>query len=169
MTREELLSQLKDIRPPTEPAWWLPASGHLAAGLVLLVLTAILGYWLLRRRADRLLLEARRELRRIEADHAADDDASRLARALAAWLKRVALQAFPGQRLEGVTGGAWLEFLDRGVDGRGFSRGPGRVFGADIYRPRLTADGGEANCAALLELCESWLRGIAPQLRRGSG
>ena len=163
MTRDELLAQLKDIRPPAEPAWWLPAPGHLVVALLLLVLVAIFAIWWLRRRADRRLILARRELRRIAAGHAGEDDMLRLARALAPWLKRVALQAFPEQRLEAVTGSAWLEFLDRGVGGEQFSRGPGKVFGADIYR-LVTAPGEDRD--ALLELCESWLSGIAGDLRR---
>lgn len=162
MTREELLAQLKDIRSPVEPAWWLPASGHLAVALLLLVLLAILAIWWLRRRADRGLILARRELRRIAAEHAADGDVPGLARALAPWLKRVALQAFPDQRLEAVTGAAWLEFLDRGVDGKEFSCGAGSIFGADIYRPDPAS---RTSPDALLELCDSWLTGIAAQLR----
>ena len=165
MTREQLLEQLRDIRPPLEPAWWLPAPAHLAAGLVLLALLVLGAIWLLRRRSNRRLILAKRELRRIAAEHAGDDDAMRLARALAPWLKRVALQAFPGQRIEAVTGTAWLEFLDRGIGDQRFSRGVGKVFGADIYRP-VTACGVDAH--ALLELCDSWLAGIAPRLR-GTG
>jgi len=164
MTQSELLAQLKDIRPPVEPAWWLPAPGHLLAGLVLLLLLTITAFWLLRRRADRKLIQARRELRRIAAAHV--DDTPGLARALAPWLKRVALQAFPGQRLEGITGEAWLEFLDRGVGDQGFSRGAGSVFGADIYRPVMVS---RTTTGELLELCDSWLAGIAPRLRGKSG
>ena len=164
MTQAELLAQLKDIRPPVEPAWWLPAPGHLLSGLVLLLLLAITAIWLLRRHADRRLIQARRELQRIATEH--PDDSSGLARALAPWLKRVALQAFPEQRLERVTGEAWLEFLDRGVVGEGFSRGAGNVFGADIYRPLPVSRVGREE---LLALCDSWLAGIAPRLRgRGS-
>lgn len=162
MTREELLAQLKDIRSPLEPAWWLPAPGHLAGGLLLSILLAVVLIWLLRRRADRRLIQARRELRRIASEHAAGRDTHALARVLAAWLKRIALQAFPEQRLESVTGAAWLEFLDRGIDGKRFSQGPGRVFGSDIYRPAPVLRG---DARTLLDLCDAWLTGIAPRLR----
>jgi len=162
MTRDELLLQLRDIRAPAEPAWWLPAPAHLVAGLALLSLVAIIAIWMLHRRGDRKLIAARRELRFIAAEHADDGDTLRLAQALAPWLKRIALQAFPGQRLEGVTGDAWLEFLDSGIGGDEFSRGVGSVFGADIYRPAPVFRG---NAEALLELCERWLSGIAPRLR----
>lgn len=168
MTREDLLAQLQDIRPPLEPAWWLPAPGQQALGLLLLAGLAILIIWLLRRRANRLLIQARRELRRIEIEHAGTPDAAGLAVELAAWLKRVALQAFPEQRLESVTGDAWLEFLDRGVHGQRFSRGAGRVFGADIYRSRPGSGAAGCDGAELLALCERWLTGIAPRLRSGN-
>ena len=166
MTRDQLLEQLRDIRPPLEPVWWLPAPGHLVTGLALLVLLTVVVIWLLRRRTNRRLLLARRELRRIAAEHAGDDDAMRLARALAPWLKRVALQAFPEQRIEAATGSKWLEFLDRGIGGERFSRGPGQVFGADIYRPGTPAG---VDADALLQLCDNWLAGIAPRLRGTGG
>ena len=162
MTREDLLAQLKDIRPPVEPAWWLPAPGHLAVGLVLLAAAALLLAWFRRRRTSRTLLRARDELRRIEARQECDPDAVRLARDLAGWLKRVSLLAFPERRLQGVTGEAWLDFLDRSLGDERFSRGAGRVFGGDVYRQNPALDADE-----LLELCAHWLTAITPRLRKG--
>lgn len=161
MTRDELLRQLRDISPPAEPAWWLPAPGHIALLLVLLTLVAILVYWRARRRSGQLLEQARSELRRIEAEHARDGDASRLSRQLAGWLKRVALAAYPEKRLEGLTGRAWLEFLDQSPGGPVFSAGAGRVFAGDVYRRDVGADAEE-----LLHLCERWLDGLRPRLQR---
>ena len=166
MTREELLTQLKDIRSPEDPAWWLPAPGYLVVGCAVLVLLAILAFWLWRRRAERRLVTARRELRRIAAEHVGENNALGLARALAPWLKRVALQAYPGQRLESVSGTAWLEFLDRSSGGSDFTRGPGRVFGSDIYRLGPASPG---DSKALLELCDSWHGVIGPRLRGEGG
>ena len=162
MTREDLLAQLKDIRPPAEPAWWLPAPGHLAVGLVLLGVIALLLAWFRRGRTSRTLLRARDELRRIEIRQARYPDNPRLVRDLAGWLKRVSLLAFPERRLQGVTGEAWLDFLDGSLGDERFSRGAGRIFGGDVYRqnPALDADG-------LLELCEQWLTAITPRLRKG--
>ena len=166
MTREELLAQLKDIRSPIEPAWWLPAPGYLFLGLAVLVLLAILAIWLWRRRADRRLISAQRELRRIATEHAGESNTLELARALASWLKRVALQAYPEHRLESISGTAWLEFLDRSIGGVDFSRGPGRVFASDIYRRDPISP---SDARALLELCDSWLSGIGPRLRGEGG
>lgn len=160
MTREELLAQLRDIRPPAEPAWWLPGPGHMVLALLLLALFALLLVWLARRRADRRLTRARDELRHIEARHARDPDAARLARELAGWLKRVSLLAFPGRQLEGLTGRAWLEFLDQSIGGNRFSDGAGRVFGSEVYRRAPVFDS-----SGLLQLCEQWLTRIAPRLR----
>lgn len=164
MTREELLAQLKDISPPAEPSWWLPAPGHIALGLLGLALLAVLLARLARRRADRRLTRARNELRLIESRHARDPDSARLAHELAGWLKRVSLLAFPGRRLEGLTGRAWLEFLDRSIGDPRFTGGAGRVFGSEVYRraPDFDSDG-------LLRLCEQWLLRIAPRLRGRPG
>ena len=164
MTREELLAQLRDIRPPGEPAWWLPAPGHLALGLLALALLVLLAAWLWKRRADRRLLRATRELRRIEARHAREPDSARLAYELSSWLKRVSLLAFPDERLQGLAGNGWLEFLDRSIGDRRFTGGAGRVFGGEVYRRNP-----ELDAAGLLELCDQWLSRIAPRLRGRAG
>lgn len=161
MTRDELLSQLRDISPPAEPAWWLPAPGHIGLILVLLALLAVIAYWRARRRSGLLLEQARLELRRIEAEHDRDGDSVRLSRQLANWLKRVALAAYPEKRLEGLTGRAWLEFLDQSLGGQLFSAGAGRLFAGDVYRREIDADAKE-----LLRLCEQWLDRLRPRLLR---
>jgi hypothetical protein len=159
MTRDELIQQLRDISPPIEPAWWLPAPGHLALLLLALLLVAAICYWRARRRSGLLLEQARRELHRIATQQAKDVDACIQAQALARWLKRVALLAYPQRRLESLTGRAWLEFLDQPLGGENFTRGTGRIFGGDVYRREV-----EADTQALLDLCERWLEAVSPRL-----
>ena len=163
MTTEELLLQLRDIQPPPEPAWWLPAPAHLAAFAILSL--ALVSAWALlrRRRANRLALLAQRELRRIELDYRQNRDERLLAIRLSAWLKRVALLAFPGQRLQSSSGGAWLEFLDHSLGDDRFSQGCGRLFAAAVYQPTPDFD-----ADAVIELCAHWLGSIRPRLQRRS-
>ena len=161
MTREELLRQLRDISPPAEPAWWLPAPGHVALMLVFAAFAAALIYWIARRRSGLLFRQARHELRRIEAEYARVGDTSRLSLQLAVWLKRVALAAYPERRLERLTGMEWLDFLDATLGGKTFSSGAGRIFAGSVYSREVGADSAE-----LLRLCANWLEALGPRLRR---
>lgn len=161
MTVDELLLQLQDIVPPPEPAWWLmsPAQILLAAGIIVILASA----WLLIRLRRRYLLasSARRELQALRLEFERDRDSMSLAINLSRWIKRVALQAFPGNDLEGISGDRWLDYLDRSLGEKRFSAGIGNVFGKAIYGPQF-----ETNGELLLELCEDWLNAIKPGLYR---
>lgn len=159
MTRDELLRQLRDISPPAEPAWWLPAPGHIVLIVLFTALAAGVVYWRVRRRSGLMFEQARDELRRIEAEHIRDGDTSRMSRQLAVWLKRVALAAYPERRLERFTGREWLDFLDNTLGGKAFSAGAGRMFAGGVYAREVTVD-----ARALLRLCDQWLDALRPQL-----
>ena len=161
MSREELLRQLRDIGPPPEPAWWLPAPGHIILTLIGLAFILALFYWRAQRRSGLPLAQARLELRRIESAHARDGDVTRLAQELSSWLKRVALSAFPDRQLAGLSGKEWLQFLDQSLGSDGFSSGAGRVFAGEVYRREVVAD-----TRQLLNLCERWLDRVGPRLSR---
>ncbi len=159
MTAEELLLNLQDIQPPPEPAWWLlPPFFWGLAGLLILLL--LLRFWYRRRRDRRRSgSNALAALEQIAAQHGEHRDDALLVRSLAQWLKRVALQAYPGQGLESMCGRRWLDFLDQSLGGDSFSRGHGVVFGDAVYRrdPQTDAD-------ALLDLCRNWCQQVQPLL-----
>ena len=165
MTREELLLALKDIGAPPEPAWWLPGNAQL-------ILLALLGAGLMlllglrkRQRSRRLAVLAREELAGIRAAYARQPDSRRLAQELARWLKRIAMLAYPEQKLAAKTGADWLRFLDSSLGDRSFSDGCGKVFGGALYRPQASADPQQ-----LLALCDRWLAAVQPRLLgQGSG
>ena len=104
-------------------------------------------------------MSADSELQRLKDLYLKDNDSGKLAFALSEWLKRVALFAFPNQNLAGLTGQAWLEFLDESAGSTEFTKGPGKVFSTDIYNHRASLDGRQ-----LIELCERWLIAVKPQL-----
>ncbi len=164
MTAEELLQSLQDIQPPPEPAWWqLPPWLWAIVGLLLVAMLIWQGY---RYRRDRRRpgSDALAALQQIAARHGAQRDDAALVRQLAEWLKRVALQAYPGQGLESMCGERWLEFLDRSLGSDDFSRGHGSVFGDAVYRRNPCAD-----ADALLALCRNWFARVQPLLlRRGA-
>ncbi len=162
MTADELLLNLQDIQPPPDPAWWLLPPGIWV--LIALILISGIGWSWRRRRLDRNRhgASALMELDRIATRHAELQDDALLVRNLAYWLKRVALQAYPGQGLERMCGDRWLRFLDQSFGGNGFSRGQGMVFGDAVYRRHP-----EADTEALLALCRDWLKQVEPKLSRG--
>ncbi|MGV6848018.1 MAG: DUF4381 domain-containing protein [Marinibacterium sp.] len=124
---------LVDLIDLLEPAPEPPAISMLpqTAGWIWLALAVLLaGVWLINRWAA----ARRRQAYRRAALHAlvaAGDDAA----AIAAILRRTALAAYPRSEVAGLTGAAWLDFLDRTYGGTGFSGGPGRILARAPYQP----------------------------------
>ena len=159
MSVDELFAQLKDIKEPLQPGWWPLAPGWwYLLGIILLI---IFIFYLLKKRriAYGPFISANAELQRLKALYSKDNDAGELAFALSQWLKRVALYAFPEQQPAGLTGQAWLEFLDQNSGDTTFTQGAGQVFSSRIYDGRDSLNGNE-----LLDVCERWLIAIKPQL-----
>ena len=128
------------------PGWWL------LVGLAL-VLAAMLALYLVRRRRRRTVARlALGELARLRAGLATNSDPSDFVRGLSRLLRRFALARFPRRRVAGLTGTAWLEFLDaQGGDGR-FCNGPGRLLAEVPYQPTA-----ELPSAELAALAEDWI------------
>lgn len=163
MSVDELLLALNDIQPPGEPPWWQMSIASISLIGVFLGGGLIALSWWRRRRAQYLIDLARRELQAIRARHLQGGNQRELVVALAFWLKRVALIAFPERGIEALSGERWLAFLDRGAGFDRFSSGHGRVFGGAHYREQF-----ELETEELLPLCEAWLQAIRPRLlRRG--
>lgn len=141
---------LRDLHLPAEIGWWPPAPGWwlliaLAAfGLFLLLRRAWLGY---RRNAQRRI--ALRALKRLRARHAEGADAVTLAVEMSELLRRTMLAYAPRGEVAGLTGEDWLAWLDRGLEGRPFTTGPGRDIESLPYRARERV-GDEANVNGLI-------------------
>ena len=147
---------LRDIHLPEPVSWWPPAPGWWLV-LALVIGLAALAVWLYRRprraKAPRRL--ALRELERISRDYAVHRDPQRLAVQLSVLLRRTAISLFPRAEAAGLTGEAWLVYLD-GVlrDGR-FTQGVGRQLASAPYSPATDVD-----AEALLSLCRDWIEGL---------
>lgn len=114
------LSNLRDIVLPPPVSYWPPAPGWWVLAVLLAALLALLLVrQLIRHRHDAYRREALRELAALPAPL----DASG-AQALSAILKRTALVAFPRSDVAGLTGAAWLRFLDTTGRMQAFERGP---------------------------------------------
>ena len=148
---------LRDIHLPEPVGWWPPAPGWwLLLGLALAGAAA--WAWLAWRRRTRVRRAALAELKRIERDYAAKGDVARLAKELSTLMRRAAITAEERRRVAGLTGEEWLAWLDRGLDGRPFSEGPGRCLAEAPYR--ADAEEQVVDAMALLGLCRARLRNL---------
>lgn len=146
--------QLRDIHLPAAAPFWPPAPGWWVLAAVILLLLAWAGAvaWRRRRleRARRRILDA---LAALEADLARERSSERLA-AISLLLRRLALSRFPRERVAGLTGIAWLRFLDESGGNGQFAAGPGRVLAAAPYQRSIPSDMDVEGFSALVR---SWV------------
>ena len=125
------LDRLHDIVTPPPAPWWPPAPAWYALGVVFGITVAVLGWraaaWWSRNRYRRAALV---ELEGLEAEAGRSESAA----ALAALVKRVALAAYPRERVASLSGEEWLTFLDATGGTTAFTAGPGRRLEAG-YEP----------------------------------
>ena len=107
---------LRDLHLPDPIGWWPLAPGW---WFVVLLAFGLLGYvaWLAHRRwrynaARRFAL---RELKRYEAEYLEHRDPVTLGKQLSALLRRAMLAYAPRGDVAGLTGEAWLQWLDTGM------------------------------------------------------
>jgi len=142
--------QLRDIHLPAAAPFWPPAPGWWVLAAVLLLLLAWAGAvaWRRRRldRARRRILDA---LAALEADFTRERSSERLA-SISLLLRRLALSRFPRERVAGLTGAAWLRFLDESGGHGQFAAGAGRVLAAAPYQRSIPHDMDVAGFSALV-------------------
>ena len=149
------LQKLNDIVQAGAVPWWPPAPGWyvLAGALVLAAVWAAyrgLRHW----QRNRYRREARRELDAIVRD------GPTAAPRVPELLKRVALSAWPRERVAGLTGRDWLAFLDRSAQSDRFGGCGGSLLERAAYGAgaALSAEEFEALCGD----ARSWIRGHGP-------
>ena len=130
---------------PQRPGWWIVAA-LLSTSLVVLWLR-FRGYWLSPSRA------AIRELARIRREFRVSGDSDALAAQLSVFLRRAVLAAYPREDVAGLSGDAWLNFLDRTGATSTFTDGPGRTLIAAPYQRSSTFE-----AESLLLMVETWVR-----------
>ena len=148
------LDALRDIHLPPDPAFWPPAPGWWALAALAALLATLAALWQVREaRRRRPRREALRLLAALREDLAAGGEAGRIAAGSATLLRRAALGRFPRAQVAGLSGRAWLEFLERHGGGPEFTRGVGEQLLTAPYAARA-----ESDPEGLLRLCEHWIR-----------
>ncbi len=157
---------LRDIHLPEPVSWWPPAPGWWGLAVLILLLVGLLFLGRVLYRRGQLRREARQALQAIESRYKIHQNDQQLAADLSTLLRRVALSCSPRAEVAGLTGDAWLDFLDRGVAGsrfhKAFSTGVGRALVEAPYRAAVKIEG-----AALLKLCAAWVEAL-PHKPEGS-
>lgn len=160
------LAALHDLHLPPPIGWWPPAPGWWLLLILVMVWTASLFWWLRRRRMQRsrpspVTVRQIVAAANLELDRLAENTGSGLAPRQAAadgsrLLRRVAIQlaVLRGDTndVAGLTGEAWLRWLDTQWDRNDFSQGAGRELLDAPYRHKRDID-----LPALLSLTRTWL------------
>jgi hypothetical protein len=152
-TPPDPLAGLRGYHLPDAVSWWPPAPGWwLLAGLVLLAVAVAAVLFVRRWRRRAALRAALAELDALDAELGALDPGE-YARRLSRLLRRVALARYPRHTVAGLTGDAWLQFLDERGNTQAFTRGRGRLLREAPYRP-----GGDTQALReLAALARDWI------------
>jgi len=150
---DTVVSKLRDIHEPAAVSFWPLAPGWWALlGLLVAVPLLILGWRALRRRAKPARREALRELHQLREDYAKHGNVLRAVSEISMLIRRTCLARYPRADVAGLTGEAWLAFLDETGRTREFSTGAGRVLVSAPYQNRADTD-----VDALVGVTTKWL------------
>jgi hypothetical protein len=156
---------LRDIHLPPPVPWWPPALGWWIVAIAIVASAVLLVLWLWRAAANRsrrygvpLPEDIWHQWRTLRAVSESSGDTGALVRELSEFLRRVALSLRPRPEVAGLTGEAWLAYLDMTLGGEHFRHGPGHVL---INAPYQRTHAGDLR--ACLDLCERWLRAALDQ------
>lgn len=160
---------IRDIHLPDPVSWWPPALGWWL--LLALVAVTVAGIFWLKRRRQLLKLRntSMAELDAIYEAYENQCDAKRFARELSVLLRRVCISYFPTSDAAGLTGTAWLAFLDsllsskHNKSGQKFSNGVGEVLVKAPYQHNLKTS--DIDVDALYQLSAEWIDSLGPVQR----
>ena len=110
-------------------------------------------------------VSALKSLEKLTATFKQDRNQHRLVSGLSILLRRICLSYYPRKDVAGLSGEAWLLFLDTHLGGahkgNSFSLGPGRNLITAPYQSKAMTDG-----EALLSLCGDWIKTLPPLGRK---
>lgn len=161
---------LRDIHLPDAVSWWPLAVGWwmllgLVAGLV--AVTYIYKYLKKRKQFSRLALG---EFDSVTAQFHSQGDAHKLLEDLSILLRRISISAYPDKHAAGMTGEAWLQFLDEVVLQSSskpwptkFSSPLGQSLITGPYQKQLSL--GQQDIQQLLLLCQQWIQTVTRQAK----
>ncbi|HEB63489.1 MAG TPA: DUF4381 domain-containing protein [Gammaproteobacteria bacterium] len=146
------LENLRDIHSPPPISFWPPAPGWwiLATLVFLSVVSAWLFYRWQKKRALRKM--ALIELNQLQQSLSKGQDLSTFSAQISTLLRRLALTQFNRNEVAGLTGRAWLEFLDRTGQTKNFTQGVGKTVITAPYQTTSDIDAQE-----LVSIVKDWI------------
>lgn len=157
MTLDPSTLPLRDIHLPDTVSWWPPAIGWwlLLALLIVTVITfTILWIKRIRRRRSPVFL-ARLSFEQIKKEYAATGDKIELVRNLSILLRRTVISINSRKDTAALTGHDWLQYLDKYMEGKPFSEGPGQVLVTLPYQSSINVE-----TDTLLQLVDKWCQSL---------
>ena len=126
---------IRDLHLPDPVGWWPLAPGW----WILIALALLLALWLGLRALKRIRHAASRRyalraLKKLEADWESGGSLVAFGVAVSELVRRTMLAYAPRKDVAGLTGDAWLAWLDRGLANPVFVTGPGRALTELPYR-----------------------------------
>ncbi len=151
----KLAAQLKDIHLPEEPGIWPLAPGWWCVLLLTLLIAAVLIYLVRKYRQGAAKREALIQLQQIEIQYQKDEDSRRYYSDISKLLRRAAIHTYSREACAGLSGDAWLQFLQSHSTNGGFVDGVGRELVEVQFKPKCIEP---ADTKAIYQLTEQWLR-----------
>ncbi len=145
---------LRDIHLPDAISIWPPALGWWVL-LILIPLIIYIIWFLFKRLTRRTALKSAKDLLAGIKQQASGDKGQTI-RDLSHCLRRFHISNGQREQVAGLSGQAWLLYLDSVVGGTPFSRGIGRCLADAPYQKTIDYD---VDINALIELCEATLKG----------
>ena len=146
---------LRDIHLPDAISWWPLAPGWWILLGLIIICVALVWWWLRRKAAMRVRVAALDEWQQLMERYQAEQNNSQLVQGLSILMRRVALSYYPRETVAGLSGEAWLRYLDGAhslPQTNSFSDGAGRLLLAGPYQQQIDGD-----VLALHALCGEWL------------
>ncbi|WP_066246169.1 DUF4381 domain-containing protein [Beggiatoa leptomitoformis] len=151
---------LRDIHLPDPVSWFPPALGW---WLLLIIVPLLIGlvFWVWRYR-QRIQTSPQKNaltrLQQLEQQYQTHQNTQQLVIELSRLLRRACLSYYNRQQVAGLTGEAWLQFLDKPLVNQPFSQGIGRALSEMPYQATANVD-----APALITLCREWLKKLPAQ------
>lgn len=143
------LEQLKDIHAAPDPGWWPPAPGWWVLLGLLIVVALAVAYLYRRYRIHQRRRAVLHEFEAVYTHYQSNPDKARLAAGLHRLIRRLMLASGAYQQL-GLTGEAFLDYLDDGLEGQPFRAGAGTALLQAPYQRQADFDAGELHQKVML-------------------
>ena len=146
----DLLQDLRDVIPPLEPGFWPPAIGWWLVAILILILIAAIIYSI-----KLAIVRYSRHSIVQQIDKIAGLQPPQAIAELSILMRRVAITRYPRSAVAGLTGQAWLEFLDQSGNTNQFTQGVGRMLTIAPYSANKQFD-----LDSLREVCREWVKTV---------